>query len=208
MCTELHQGTPNHGVGKFQPVHPETLSLRVLWEPAVVWMTGLPCSGKSTLSLALAAALHDVGIRAVVLDGDELRASVSADLGFGETDRVTQADRVAALARVHLEGGAACVISATISPYASARHAARSALGHAFVELHVDTPAVICAQRDVKGHWARAWAGELNNFTGVSAPYEAPTHPELVVHTVHENVEAATRRMVTFLQNRQSGFDT
>ena len=171
-------------------------------------MTGLPCSGKSTLALALASALRHVGVEAVVLDGDELRASVSSDLGYGEADRVTQASRVAALARVHLDDGATCVIAATISPYLSARSAARSALGTTFVELHVDTPAVICAQRDVKGHWARALAGELDNFTGVSAPYEAPTQPELVVQTMHEEIDASARRVVEFLRDRQSGVDT
>ncbi len=171
-------------------------------------MTGLPCSGKSTLALALAAALQQFGVSAVVLDGDELRASVAADLGYSEADRVTQASRVAALARVHLDDGAPCVITATISPYVSARGAARSALGDTFVELHVDTPAVICAQRDVKGHWARALAGELDNFTGVSAPYEAPTEPELVVQTAHEDVDTAAHRVVAFLQNRQSGRNT
>ena len=195
-------------MGKFQPVHLKTLSLRVHLKPAVVWMTGLPCSGKSTLALALASALRHVGVEAVVLDGDELRASVSSDLGYGEADRVTQASRVATLARAHLDDGATCVIAATISPYVSARTAARSALGTTFVELHVDTPAVICAQRDVKGHWARALAGELNNFTGVSAPYEVPTQPELVVQTMHEEVDASARRVVEFLRNRQSGVNT
>lgn len=171
-------------------------------------MTGLPCSGKSTLALAVAAALRHVGVEAVVLDGDELRASVSTDLGYGEADRITQAARVAALARVHLNDGVQCVIAATISPYLSARRAARLALGATFVELHVDTPAVICAQRDVKGHWAQALAGELDNFTGVSAPYEAPKQPELVVNTAGEDVDVAARRVVAFLQNRQSAPNT
>ena len=165
-------------------------------------MTGLPCSGKSTLAVAIARWVEASGARVAVLDGDVLRSTVSSDLGYGEADRVTQAARVVALAQAALADGHHCVIAATISPYLSARAAARVALGPAFVELHVDTPAEVCARRDVKGQWARARAGELADFTGVSAPYEPPETAELTVHTECEGVAEAAQRVASFVLAR------
>jgi adenylylsulfate kinase len=150
----------------------------------VVWMTGLSGAGKSTLAAALGAEL--AGRRPVeLLDGDEVRAFLSAGLGFSRADRDTNVQRIAYVARLLARHGA-LVLVAAISPYAETRRALRAlseAAGHPFLEVFVHAPLDVVIARDVKGLYRRALAGELPSFTGISDPYEPPTAPEVEVRT-------------------------
>lgn len=148
---------------------------------AVVWITGIPAAGKTTLALALAKALTADGIPAEVLDGDRLRATVSPDLGFGREARAEQARRVAAMAVAHATEGAVALV-ALVSPFAADRDAARALVGAGgvrFVEVHVDPGLAVCQHRDPKGLYAAAAAGEITELTGYDAPYEPPATPEV-----------------------------
>ncbi len=146
---------------------------------AVLWFTGLSGAGKTTLSVALAEALRARGKIVVRLDGDLIRQGLSADLGFSPEDRAENVRRVAAAAK-HLADAQVVVLAALISPYAEDRQAARSLITPTpFSLVHVATPLETCEARDPKGLYARARAGEIAQFTGISAPYEAPTAADL-----------------------------
>jgi adenylyl-sulfate kinase len=150
---------------------------------ATVWLTGLPASGKSTIGAALEAHLVRAGRFAYVLDGDNLRHGICGDLGFSEADRARNIVRVGELARLFADSGAVAIV-ALVSPLADCRDEVRrmherSALQ--FLEVFVDTPVEVCAQRDPKALYARARAGEIHGFTGVDDPYERPTRPDLVL---------------------------
>jgi bifunctional enzyme CysN/CysC len=150
---------------------------------AVVWFTGLSGSGKSTVAYAAERQLVDRGRFAVVLDGDNLRHGLNADLGFTAEDRVENLRRVAEVAALFAESGAIAIVP-VISPYQASRDAARAvaeASGLPVVEVFVDTPLELCEQRDPKGLYAKARAGEIRGFTGIDDPYEPPTRPEVVV---------------------------
>jgi bifunctional enzyme CysN/CysC len=150
---------------------------------AVVWFTGLSGSGKSTVAYAAERQLVDRGRFAVVLDGDNLRHGLNADLGFTAEDRVENLRRVAEVAALFAESGAIAIVP-VISPYQASRDAARAvaeASGLRFVEVFVDTPIELCEQRDPKGLYAKARAGEIRGFTGIDDPYEPPVRPEVVV---------------------------
>ena len=162
---------------------------------AVVWLTGLPGSGKTTLAHALRARLQpDRTVE--VLDGDELRRTISRDLGFSKADRDEHVRRVAALAAENADTGAVAIV-ALISPYRQARDAARREISarHCFVEVHLDCSVDELRRRDPKGLYRRAAAGEIQQFTGVSDPYEAPLHPELRIDTSSVSVEAAVNAL-------------
>ncbi|HEX3693422.1 MAG TPA: adenylyl-sulfate kinase [Solirubrobacteraceae bacterium] len=148
---------------------------------ATVWITGLPSAGKSTLGTALEEALLASGRNAYLLDGDDLRRGLCGDLGFSREDRTENVRRVGELARVLADSGTVAIV-ALVSPYARMREHVRGrheADGLRFVEVFVDTPVSVCAERDPKGLYARAYAGELDGFTGVDDPYQAPGAPEL-----------------------------
>ncbi|MCA9691976.1 MAG: adenylyl-sulfate kinase, partial [Myxococcales bacterium] len=137
-----------------------------------------------------------------VLDGDNLRHGLNRDLGFSPADRQENIRRVAELARLFCDAGLVCV-TAFISPYAEDRRRARAIHEPGdFIEVHVQASLECCESRDPKGLYARARAGEISDFTGVSAPYEAPTEPELVLHTEPEDVEDSVRRLHAFLRQR------
>jgi adenylyl-sulfate kinase len=147
---------------------------------ATVWFTGLPASGKSTLAAAVEARLLRGGRAAYRLDGDNLRHGVCGDLGFGAEDRNQNVRRTAEVARLFADAGLVALVS-VVSPYAAGRRAARELHerdGLRFVEVYVNTPLDECVRRDPKGLYARALAGELRDFTGVDAPYEAPVSPD------------------------------
>jgi adenylylsulfate kinase len=149
----------------------------------VVWLTGQPGSGKSTIANATERTLHARGMQTVVLDGDNMRLGLCADLGFSDADRDENVRRVAETARLFLENGAV-VIVALVSPHRQARDHARQLIGAAdFLEIYCSCEPAICEQRDPKGHYARARRGEIAGFTGVSSRYEAPLAPTLVLET-------------------------
>jgi bifunctional enzyme CysN/CysC len=148
-----------------------------------LWLTGLSGSGKSTIADAVATRLFDLGRPAYVLDGDNVRHGLNADLGFSPADRSENVRRIGEVAALLADAGL-IVLVPVISPYRADRDRARAAhatAGLRFVEVYVDTPLAVCEQRDPKGLYARARAGELRGMTGIDAPYEAPLSPDLVV---------------------------
>ncbi|MCI4351849.1 MAG: adenylyl-sulfate kinase [Thermoplasmata archaeon] len=147
-----------------------------------IWLTGLPSAGKTTIAHELSPRLRTLGLHAELLDGDEIRKGLSADLGFDRKSRETHAGRVAFVAKLLARNGAIPIV-ALISPYRSSRAKARAEIGR-FVEVYVNTPIGVCEERDVKGLYKRARAGEVKEMTGVDDPYESPEFPEIVVETV------------------------
>lgn len=147
---------------------------------ATVWLTGLSGSGKSTLCGLVEAELVRRRVAAYVLDGDNVRHGLCADLGFGEEDRVENIRRVGEVSKLMTDAGLV-VLTAFISPFRADRDRVRAMLGSHFLEIHVATPLALCEQRDPKGLYARARRGEIKDFTGLDSPYEAPLAPELVV---------------------------
>lgn len=168
---------------------------------AVVWFTGLSGSGKSTLACALEAKLIATGRLAYVLDGDNVRHGLCKDLGFSPADRTENIRRIGHVAALLADAGA-LVLTAFISPYRSDRAAARAIVGDRFVEVFVDTPLAVCETRDPKGLYAKARRGEITEFTGVSAPYEAPERPELHLMSGASPIEELTSTVHQFLANR------
>lgn len=165
---------------------------------ATVWLTGLPAAGKTTLGDALAARLSEAGYATYRLDGDLLRHTLSADLGFDAAGRRENIRRAAHLARILAEAGLVAIVS-LISPYRAARQQARelhAAAGLPFLEVYLDTPLAECERRDPRGLYARARRGEITALTGVDDPYEPPAAPELTLHPHRQSVAAATDALV------------
>jgi adenylyl-sulfate kinase len=168
----------------------------------VVWLTGLSGSGKSTVARAVEARLLDAERLAYVLDGDNLRHGLNADLGFSPADRGENVRRAAEVAALLADAGV-IVITALISPYRADRAGARRAAGaRAFLEVFVDAPLAVCEERDPKGLYARARRGEIADFTGVSAPYEPPESPDLVLASGREETAACAEAVVRLLAER------
>lgn len=152
---------------------------------ATVWLTGLPSAGKTTIARALAERLSAAGHRVEVLDGDEIRTELTADLGFSRGDRMTNVRRIGFVAAVLARNGVKAVVP-VIAPYRESRDAVRArhaAHGTPYVEIHVATPVGTCAERDVKGLYAKQRAGEVSGLTGVDDPYEEPLSPDLRLET-------------------------
>lgn len=171
---------------------------------ATVWFTGLPGAGKSTIATAVEEGLVAAGRPAFLLDGDNLRHGLNGDLGFDEAARGENVRRTAHVARLLAESGTIALVS-LVSPYAADREAAAGLHTSAdlhFIEVFVSTPLEQCEQRDPKGLYARARAGELKDLTGVGAPYEVPMAPDLVLHTCAESVEAEVERVLEVLSCR------
>jgi len=147
-----------------------------------LWLTGLPSSGKTTIGRILLERLTARGRFVELLDGDEVRKGLSADLGFDRVSREAHAGRVTFVAKVLARNGAIPIV-ALISPYRTSRARARAEIGR-FVEVYINTPLEVCEQRDVKGLYRRARAGEIHEMTGVDDPYEPPEHAEIVVDAV------------------------
>jgi adenylylsulfate kinase len=164
----------------------------------VLWLTGLSGAGKSTIASAVAPSLEKRGHRVEVLDGDEVRTNLTQGLGFSREDRDTNIARIGYVAGKLAKHGVAVVVAA-ISPYREARDKVRASVAD-FVEVHVAAPVETCAGRDVKGLYAKALAGEIKNFTGVSDPYEEPLEPEILLHTERETVQESVRIVLDWLE--------
>jgi len=161
-----------------------------------LWLTGLSGSGKSTLANQLESTLHQMGKHTYLLDGDNIRQHLNKDLGFTEADREENIRRISEVAKLMVDAGL-IVIVAFISPYLRDRESARSLFKEdEFIEIFMDTPLEVCEDRDVKGLYAKARAGQLANFTGISAPYEVPTNPEITVYTTKESPEASVEKIL------------
>jgi adenylyl-sulfate kinase len=169
---------------------------------SVVWFTGLSGSGKSTIAHRVEQLLLEQGVYTTVLDGDNLRHGLNGDLGFTAADRAENIRRVGEVAKL-FAGAGVTTLSAFISPYRADRARVRSLVDDdAFVEVFVDTPLEICEQRDPKGLYRRARAGEIRDFTGIDAPYEAPTSPEVHLRTAGREVNDCAAEVVAALAAR------
>ncbi|CAG9255625.1 Adenylyl-sulfate kinase [Paraburkholderia unamae] len=165
----------------------------------VIWLTGMSGAGKSTIARALVARMQTFGRQSLLLDGDVLRNGLNADLGFSEADRTENLRRIAHVAVLFSQAGYVAV-TATISPAAEHRERARQIAGKAsFVEVFVDTPLDVCEMRDPKGLYKRARRGEIAHFTGLSAPYEPPCAPDVVVRTQHAEITQCVDAIVDYL---------
>lgn len=183
-------------------VGPEERSDLLGHRPATVWFTGLSGSGKSTIATAVERRLVEHGVNAFVLDGDNVRHGLNRDLGFSPSDREENIRRIGEVCRLFHDAGMV-VLTAFISPYERDRDAVRARHpGGGFVEVFVDTPLEVCEARDVKGLYARARAGEIPEFSGVSAPYEPPPAPDLVLDTVADDLDACVVRVLHELATR------
>ena len=171
-------------------------------KPAVLWFTGLSGSGKSTIANALQQKLFAMGKHTFVLDGDNVRHGLNRDLGFTDADRVENIRRVSNVSKLMSDAGLITLVS-FISPFRSERQMARNMMAaDEFVEIFVDTPLAVAEQRDVKGLYKRARAGEIKNFTGLDSPYEAPENAEIVINTVDQSPEEAADQIIVWMRER------
>jgi len=173
----------------------------------VLWLTGLSGAGKSTLAVEVERALFAKGYHVYVLDGDNLRHGLNSNLGFSHEDRTENIRRVGEVAALFAEAGFVCV-SAFISPYRADREGARKAAGDSFHEIHVKADLATCESRDPKGLYERARRGEIPDFTGISAPYEEPEAPELVVDTAALNVSQSVDKVLDYVALNLAYSDT
>jgi adenylylsulfate kinase len=166
---------------------------------ATLWFTGLSGSGKSTIAHRVERALIERGAFAYVLDGDNIRHGLNRDLGFSAQDRVENIRRIGEVARLFTNAGA-IVVTAFISPYRADRERVRELMPSGqFIEVFVDTPIAVCEARDPKGLYKKARSGDIKNFTGIDAPYEAPTAPEVHLRTENLSVDEAAAMVVEYL---------
>lgn len=163
----------------------------------VLWFTGLPCSGKSTLAKLLYEKLQSQPIPLEIFDGDVVRRRLTKELGFSKEDRIENIRRIAYVAMLLSRNGVGC-IAAVISPYEAIRKEIRQEVPN-YIEVFVDCPLEVCIERDVKGMYQKAQTGEIQNFTGVSAPYQPPTKPDLIIQTALESPEDSLSHIADYL---------
>ncbi len=169
----------------------------------VIWFTGLPSAGKSTIAHHLEKELFDRGIRAYVLDGDNIRHGLNSNLGFSREDRRENLRRIAELSKLFVDAGIV-VLAAFVSPYKEDRQYVRDIVGDdSFFEVYVKCSVEVCEKRDPKGHYKKAKAGIIKEYTGVSAPYEEPENPDLVIDTEELNVEESVKAVLEFLDKKK-----
>ncbi|HKX12350.1 MAG TPA: adenylyl-sulfate kinase [bacterium] len=181
---------------------PEQREQKLGQKGAVVWFTGLSASGKSTVAREVELALIENGVNAYVLDGDNIRHGLNSNLGFSPDDRKENIRRIGEVAKLFCEANVV-TLTAFISPYKADRDLARKvAPSGQFFEVFCDAGLEVCEQRDPKGLYKKARAGEIPEFTGISAPYEAPDKPELVLKNGQESLEESTRRVLDLLAER------
>jgi adenylylsulfate kinase len=170
----------------------------------LIWFTGLSGSGKSTLAVQLEAQLFARGFKTYLLDGDNIRTGLNRDLSFTDEGRVENIRRIGEVSKLLLDAGV-IVLSAFISPFKADREQVKTIVGSSnYIEVFVDTPLEICEQRDVKGLYKKARAGEVKNFTGIDSPYERPESPDLVIKTETLTVEQSVERLLNFVLTKIS----
>lgn len=172
--------------------------------PVALWFTGLSGSGKSTVANAVDTMLHERGCKTYVLDGDNIRHGLNGDLSFSDTDRVENIRRIGEVAKLFVDAGL-IVSTAFISPFIADRELVRTLLGNGqFIEVFIDTPVAICEQRDPKGLYKKARAGEIKNFTGIDSSYEVPSNPEVHIETALYSIEECAFKVIQYLE--QNGY--
>jgi len=168
----------------------------------LIWVTGLSGSGKSTIANELQNTLHKKGINTYILDGDNIRNGINYNLSFSPEDRAENNRRIAEISKLFIDAGIV-VIAAFISPYQKDRKEVQNIVSPVnFVEVFVNTSLEECEKRDVKGLYKKARKGEIKNFTGISAPYEAPQNPDVEIKTEEETVEESVHKIITHIQNK------
>lgn len=170
---------------------------------AVIWFTGLSASGKSTIARHLEKQLYNLGCSTYVFDGDNVRHGLCGDLGFSPEDREENIRRIGEMVNLYVDAGI-IAIAAFISPYRKDRESIRELVGKdRFMEIYIECPVDVCAARDQKGIYEKARAGVLKEFTGISAPYEPPENPDLVIHSDQEDAMEASQRVLDLIKERQ-----
>jgi adenylylsulfate kinase len=173
-------------------------------KPKLIWFTGLSGSGKSTLAVQLEAALHARGFKTYLLDGDNIRSGLNKDLSFTDEAREENIRRISEVCKLFLDAGVV-LLSAFISPFKADRAQVKEIVGDEnYIEVFVDAPLEVCEQRDVKGLYRKARAGEVRNFTGISSPYEKPEQPDVVIATDKISVEEAIEVLMGVIVPRVS----
>ena len=169
----------------------------------IIWFTGLSGSGKSTLAHAVEEKLHQNGIKTFVFDGDNVRHGLCGDLGFSEEDRTENIRRVGQMAKLFIESGV-IALTAFISPFQVDRQRVRMMVDHDddFLEVYCECPLEVCERRDVKGLYHRARKGEIQEFTGISSPYEEPENAELIINTAEHGIEECVEMVMDMLKSK------
>ena len=168
----------------------------------VMWFTGLSGSGKSTLANALNEALHEKKISTYLLDGDNIRHGLCKDLGFSDTDREENIRRIGEVANLFMNAGIV-TITAFVSPFKSDREKVRKIIGEDFIEIFCAANLDICETRDTKGLYKKARLGEINDFTGISSPYEIPDDPEIIVETGSLDLDTSVKQIMKYLREKK-----
>lgn len=175
-------------------------------EPQLIWLTGLSGAGKSTLAIRLEHYLFNNGYKVYVLDGDNIRHGLNSDLNFSKEDRIENLRRVSEVAKLFIDAGF-IVICAFISPYIHERELIKEIVGRErFIEIFVNCSVGVCEQRDVKGLYAKAREGLIPDFTGVSAPYEAPPSPNVEVRTAKESIEESLSKIIQYIEPKLKAY--
>lgn len=170
----------------------------------LIWLTGLPSSGKSTIAFTVEHALIERGRMAYVLDGDNIRHGLNKNLGFSAEDRAENIRRIGEVGKLFADTGV-ITLSSFVSPYRADRDDVRALMNDEdFIEVFIDTPLKVCEIRDPKGLYKKARTGEIPNFTGISDPYEPPENPELVIYTVDSTPQQAAQQIITLLETRRN----
>jgi adenylylsulfate kinase len=164
----------------------------------VIWMTGLSGSGKSTIAIGLEKKLFERGILTQVLDGDNVRTGINNNLGFSEEDRIENIRRIAEVSKLFLNCGIVC-INCFVSPTIEIRANAKKIIGNDFVEVFINTPIEECEKRDVKGLYKKARAGEIKDFTGINAPFEAPSNPDVEIRTIGKSIDESVDELLNHI---------
>ncbi len=193
--------TKSENIHPFNQLLPRESKEQLLKQHAkVLWFTGLSGSGKSTIAKGVEEELHAKGFFSVVLDGDNVRTGINNNLGFSDEDRKENIRRIAEVAKLFLQNGV-IVICCFVSPTQEIRNLAQTIIGeNDFVEIFVNTPIEECEKRDVKGLYAKARRGEVKDFTGVNAPFEIPSKPNLEIQTQNKLVEESVTEVVDFVK--------
>ena len=169
---------------------------------AILWFTGLSASGKSTIANEIAKALFNLNVQQYVLDGDNIRHGLNKDLGFTDHDRTENIRRIGEVAKLFVDNGQ-IVLTAFISPFIADRNIVRSLVGQdEFIEVYVECSVETCESRDPKGLYKKAKNGEIQNFTGISSPYEAPINPEITLNTDKQSVQECVETILEFLKSK------
>lgn len=170
---------------------------------AIIWFTGLSGAGKSTLAHRMEELLFDLGCRAYVFDGDNVRHGLCADLGFSADDRAENIRRIGEMSKLFIDAGV-IALTAFISPFRRDRNLVRSLVDPGdFIEVYCDAPLEVCEKRDIKGLYQKARRGQIPEFTGISSPYEAPDNPEIIVSTGRDSLDQCAERVLGYLRRHQ-----